>query len=123
MSMKPPYTSMAEPTTTALWPFLLDGVCVYTHGGQQGRACDRGAGVGLTASTLHLFALHVYLFHQLFPGEGAVTTVFPGILGLFGVCRVRKSKNTDRAEARANRETVYLSGSRLSSAVHPLLLL
>lgn len=32
MSMKPPYSSMAEPTITALCPFLLVGIWVYTHG-------------------------------------------------------------------------------------------
>lgn len=32
MSTKPPYSSMAEPSTTALCPFLLVGISVYTHG-------------------------------------------------------------------------------------------
>lgn len=31
MSTKPPYTSMSEPTTTALCPFLLVGVWVCTY--------------------------------------------------------------------------------------------
>lgn len=31
MSTKPPYSSMAEPSTTALWAFLFDGVWAWTH--------------------------------------------------------------------------------------------
>lgn len=31
MSMNPPYMSMAEPSTTVLWPFLLVGIWVCTQ--------------------------------------------------------------------------------------------